>query len=87
MVFKPNILLLLIYYNGNSLFNKIRKQNGLHIILDFVLMAYINYDFQLVWAESTTLGCGIHLCPVAQAPLFGTTFENSYFVVCNYGPA
>ncbi|XP_055891420.1 glioma pathogenesis-related protein 1-like [Biomphalaria glabrata] len=37
---------------------------------------------QVVWANSTAIGCGVQFCPV----LASSSMKNSYFVVCQYGP-
>ena len=39
---------------------------------------------QVVWRDSTTLGCGVTQCNV-NSP-FGAGFPNWTFVVCNYAP-
>ena len=39
---------------------------------------------QMVWDDTTTLGCGIATCPGATSPFGGTS--DWQFVVCNYNP-
>uniref|UniRef100_A0AAQ4PRB0 Cysteine-rich secretory protein LCCL domain containing 2 n=1 Tax=Gasterosteus aculeatus aculeatus TaxID=481459 RepID=A0AAQ4PRB0_GASAC len=39
---------------------------------------------QLVWATTTRVGCAVHTCPSMN--VWGETWENAVYLVCNYSP-
>ncbi|KAI5608259.1 cysteine-rich secretory protein LCCL domain-containing 2, partial [Silurus asotus] len=39
---------------------------------------------QLVWATSNRVGCAVHVCPSMN--VWGETWENAVYLVCNYSP-
>lgn len=39
---------------------------------------------QLVWATTNRVGCAVHMCP--QMNVWGETWENAIYLVCNYSP-
>ncbi|XP_034052765.1 cysteine-rich secretory protein LCCL domain-containing 2 [Gymnodraco acuticeps] len=39
---------------------------------------------QLVWATTSRVGCAVHTCP--RMDVWGETWENSIYLVCNYSP-
>ena len=45
-----------------------------------------NAVFQIVWADSEAVGCGVNLCQEIWVAQKNEWFENAYLVVCDYGP-
>uniref|UniRef100_A0A8D2ZCX9 Cysteine-rich secretory protein LCCL domain containing 2 n=1 Tax=Scophthalmus maximus TaxID=52904 RepID=A0A8D2ZCX9_SCOMX len=39
---------------------------------------------QLVWATTSRVGCAVHTCP--RMNVWGQTWENAVYLVCNYSP-
>ncbi|XP_056613617.1 cysteine-rich secretory protein LCCL domain-containing 2 [Triplophysa dalaica] len=39
---------------------------------------------QLVWATTNRVGCAVHMCP--RMNVWGETWENAIYLVCNYSP-
>uniref|UniRef100_A0A3Q2DM17 Cysteine-rich secretory protein LCCL domain containing 2 n=1 Tax=Cyprinodon variegatus TaxID=28743 RepID=A0A3Q2DM17_CYPVA len=39
---------------------------------------------QLVWATTNRVGCAVHVCP--RMNVWGETWENAVYLVCNYSP-
>ncbi|XP_052063077.1 peptidase inhibitor 16-like [Mytilus californianus] len=65
----------------NSWYNEKKYYNYNHCSSDCIKKC--GHFTQVVWAKSSRLGCGIRKCN----KVIGTSFTNSYFVVCNYSPA
>lgn len=53
------------------------------LLLQDVLASKINL-FQLVWARTHSVGCGVARC--AELEGADDANENALFLVCNYGP-
>lgn len=49
----------------------------------FIRMILSYFEFQLVWANSYSVGCGSTRCAELEGAEDG---ENSLFFVCYYGP-
>ncbi|XP_062868989.1 cysteine-rich secretory protein LCCL domain-containing 2 [Trichomycterus rosablanca] len=39
---------------------------------------------QIVWATTNRVGCAVHVCPLMN--VWGNTWENAVYLVCNYSP-
>ncbi|KAF5394937.1 hypothetical protein PHET_09340 [Paragonimus heterotremus] len=48
------------------------------------LLPVVTHYTQIVWANTTKLGCFKRLCPSFEA--WGRSVENAYFTVCRYSP-
>ena len=43
-------------------------------------------SFQIVWADTTKLGCATQWCDELTVPGTSLEIEDTLFLVCNYGP-
>lgn len=41
-------------------------------------------SFQMVWATTNKIGCAVHTC--RNMNVWGDTWENAVYLVCNYSP-
>ncbi|XP_063442769.1 GLIPR1-like protein 1 [Mytilus trossulus] len=62
------------------------EKNGFHYDTNTCSNAPCGHYTQIIWAESTALGCGVSHCP-SMANLPDYSFIDYWeFLVCNYGP-
>lgn len=44
----------------------------------------LHSSLQLVWATTNRVGCAVHVCP--KMNVWGDTWDNAVYLVCNYSP-
>ncbi|XP_055890377.1 glioma pathogenesis-related protein 1-like [Biomphalaria glabrata] len=82
-------------YAGENIYASSGTSLNVTIIVDYWYSEKSDYNYdtntctkvcghytQVVWANSTAIGCGVQFCPVLDS----SSMNNSYFVVCQYGP-